>query len=141
MPSFVYHSAKKAIMDGSIDFSAPDTFKIALLAATHTPDQVNHEDLLDISADEISGSGYSAGGYTLSGPTLTRTGATVKFDADDYIVAALTPDFRYAVVYDDTHANDILIALLDPGSLQEPGGEAVKLSFHANGIFTLTDAV
>jgi hypothetical protein len=139
MASFVYHSAKEYIANGAIDLDN-DTLKVALLGSGHTPDQANDANYADVSADEISGSGYTAGGATLSGVTVTRSGATVKLDATDPEWTALAPDFRYAVLYDDTHASDTLIALLDPGALQSPSGQNARVVFDANGILTLTDA-
>ena len=139
MASFVYHSAKEKIADGSILLDS-HTFKIMLLDATHTSDQANHGVKADIVADEITGSGYTAGGETIVNTAVSRSGATVKFDGDDVQITGLSPDFRYAVVYDDDDASDALVCLLDPGSLQEPGGSTVNLAFNANGIFTLTDA-
>lgn len=139
MASFVYHSAKEHIAKSAIDLDS-HTFKMALLSSSHTPDQTNDTVLTDVSTEEVSGTGYTAGGYTLANVTVTRSGATVKFDADDIVVNALDPSFRYAVVYDDTHASDALLCLLDPGALQEPAGDAVKLAFNASGILTLTDA-
>jgi hypothetical protein len=139
MASFVYHSAKEGIADGSILLES-HTFKLMLLDATHTPDQANHAVKADIVSDEVSGDGYSSGGGTISNTAVTRSGATVKFDGDDVEFAGLAPDFRYAVVYDDTHASDALVALLDPGSLQEPNGSTTQLIFNASGILTLTDA-
>lgn len=138
MASFVYNSAKKAIIDGSIDL-LNDSLKIMLLDSDHVPDATDTEKA-DVVADEISGTGYTAGGAALSNVSLTRSGAVVTFDADDVVIDDLSPDFRYAVIYDDTHADDALIALLDPGALQEPGGLDAKLKFNASGIFTLTDA-
>ena len=138
MASFVYDSAKESIADGTILLES-HTFKVMLLDATHTPDQANHVNKSDIVSDEISGSGYTAGGAAIASTAVTRNGATVKFDGDDVTINSLIPDFRYAVVYDDTHTDDALVALLDPGSLQEPGGDSIKLVFDSNGIFTLTD--
>jgi hypothetical protein len=137
MASFVYDSAKEYIADGSIDLK-DHSFKVMLLDNTHAPAKDTHTVKTDVVGDEISGDGYTAGGSALTS-SFARSTVTVKFDADDVVLTGLVPDWRYAVVYDDTHANDALVALLDPGSLQQPAGTNIKLTFNAAGIVTLTD--
>lgn len=137
MADFIYDKAKDKILDGSI--IPTHTFKAVLLSAAHTPGKSTHETLSDVSGDEVSGVGYTAGGYTLASVSLTRSGAVVKFDAADIAVAALNPSFRYVVVYDDSHASDALLALLDPGELVVPAGAPVDIEFDPDGIFSLTD--
>lgn len=143
MASFVYHSGKEKIMDGTILLES-HTIKAVLLTSSHTPDQANHDEYADISANEASssGTGYTAGGVALSGLTVTRAGAIVTLDATDYTFASLTTGaaFRYVALYDDTVAGDPLICLCDPGSLQTPDGNAVVLQWNASGLVTLTDA-
>jgi hypothetical protein len=138
MASFVYHNAKELILNGGIDLLS-DTIKLMLLGSGYTP-SASHSLKSDVSAYEISGTGYTAGGAALANKSVARTGATAKFDADDVEFTELSPSYRYAVLYDDTHANDALIALLDPGALQEPGGRTAKIIFDSSGILTLTDA-
>jgi hypothetical protein len=137
MASFVYDSAKEYIADGSIDLK-DHSFKVMLLSASHTPSKSGDSVKADVVAEEISGDGYTAGGGALA-TTFSRAAAVVKFDAPDPVFIALVPDWRYAVVYDDTHASDALVALLDPLALQEPGGINIRLNFDAAGIVTLTD--
>lgn len=137
MPSFVYDAAKKGVLDGSIALET-DTIKLALLTDAHSPSAAD-EFYADVEPDEISGDGYTAGGIEID-VALSRTGDTVEFDAVDIDIESLAPDFRYAVVYSDTGASKPLLALLDPGALQEPSGGSVTLTFNASGIFTLTDA-
>ena len=137
MASFVYDSAKEYIADGSIDLK-DHSFRVMLLHNTHTPAKDTHTVKADVVGNEVSGAGYTAGGSALTS-SFARSTVTVKFDADDVVLTGLAPDWRYAVIYDDTHANDALVALLDPGSLQQPAGTNIKLTFNASGIVTLTD--
>jgi hypothetical protein len=137
MPSFVYDSAKLSKLDGSINLST-HSFKLMLLTDSHTPSKSGHTVKADVSGDEVSGGGYSAGGKAMT-TGISRNGAVVSFDSDNILTLALGPDWRYAVVYDDSHANDALVALLDPGALQEPGGGDYVLAFDAEGVLTATD--
>jgi hypothetical protein len=138
MSSFVYDKAKLRFAKGEIDLDS-HTFKAVLLKNAHTPAKDTHDLLADITADEIGGTGYVTGGWALTGVTVTRATVTVKFDAADLSTPALANDFRYIAIYDDTHADDALLCLVDPGELKSPGGLVVILAWHANGICTLTD--
>jgi|ERR1700733_1317548 len=70
--SFIYTKAKNSVLNGSFNF-ASDTLKFMLLTSSYTPSQDNDGVYSDISANEVSGTGYTAGGVTLSGVTVTKT--------------------------------------------------------------------
>jgi hypothetical protein len=143
MSSFVYHSANEKIHNGTILLES-HAIKAVLLDSSHTPDQANHDEYADISADEVSdsGTGYTAGGVALSGVTVTKSGAVTTLDATDYTFASLTSGaaFRYVALIDDDVAGDPLICLLDPGSEQIPDGGSVILEWNTSGIITFTVA-
>lgn len=72
-------------------------------------------------------SGQSSGTYALdfNDITLTSTGGT-------------TGPFRYVYIYDDTVANDPLVAYFDYGSsITLQADESIDITFHANGLFTV----
>lgn len=52
-----------------------DTIKAALLTNSHTPDLDAHEVFSQVSAQEVSGAGYTAGGVALGSKTITYTAA------------------------------------------------------------------
>lgn len=114
-----------------------DTFKVYLSNATPSAsaDDVK-TDLAEISA----GNGYTAGGtdvqnlYSESGGTGTLTGTDITWTASGGTIGP----FRYAVMYDDTHASDILISWWDyASSITLNAGESFTVDFGAS-IFTLT---
>lgn len=111
--NFIYHPGLQALLNGTIDLLT-DTIKAALLDDGHVPDR-DDEFFSDVSADEVSATGYTAGGFALTGKTLVDIGSGTKFDAEDYSFAELAAgaDFRFIVLYDDSVANDPLIALID----------------------------
>ena len=79
MASGIYDVFKGDLMKGDVDIhTSGDTIKIALLDNSHSFTSTN-DVWGDISANEISGTGYTAGGATLAGQAVTE-GTTTKFD-------------------------------------------------------------
>lgn len=114
-----------------------DTFRIYLSNATPSAS------LDDVKADlaEIAGgNGYTANGadvqnlYSEAGGVGTLTGTDITWTASGGTIGP----FRYAVMYDDTHASDILISWWDYASaITLNDGESFTVDFGAS-IFTLT---
>lgn len=137
-----YFTARERLMDGSYDVDG-DTFICLLLDNAHTPDLAAHDDLSDVVDEEIADTDYAR--VTLTTVTWDETNGTVTFDADD-IDFGTSVDIaaRYAVIFDDTHASDGLLAYLD---LNDGGSSNVSSSasefviqIAATGIFTLTQS-
>lgn len=121
-----------------------DAIKVALCTATYVPDQDLH-DYFDDVTNQVVGTGYTAGGATLTTPTLVYTAPTnvLKFDADDVSWANSTITARYAVIYDATPATAAtqpLIAYVDFGADVVSSAGAFTITWHADGIVTVTVA-
>jgi len=114
--------------------AAGDTVKVYL--TNNTPDadlDVNKADLAGITEQN----GYAAADIqndvSESSGTLSMTGVDYEWT----FTGAIGP-FRYAVLYNETHASDALIGYYDYGAEQSFGnGEKLKIDFGAT-IFTLT---
>lgn len=119
-----------------LDDTTADRFKVMLVTSAYTPDFGTHDFKADVT-NEITGTGYSAGGESLTSVTLTQTGGTITWDADDVTWASSTLTARGAVVYDDSLASDPLICYIDFGSDKSSSSGDFVLSFNASGIFTL----
>lgn len=134
MASGIYNRFKANLMNKEIDLEA-DTVKVMLLNNSHSFD-ATHNTLSQVSANQITGTGYTAGGATLSGKAVTQA-ATTKWDATDpeWTTASFTA--YHAVIYDDTMANDDLILSLDFGGAQTITAATFKIAFDAAGIVTL----
>ena len=135
MASFLYDSFREYIADGTIDVD-DDTFKVALLSDTHTPSAA-HTTFADVAADEISGTGYTAGGATLQNVTWTRSGSVATFSASDPVWIDATFDAGYAVVYDATSANNVLVCIIDFGGNKYVSEGRFTVSLNADGLFRL----
>lgn len=139
--TFIYNSFKLKIFDSStkIDLSnGGDTIKLALLANTYTPSIDNHEFFDDVSAHEVSATGYTAGGQTIANQAVSQdnTGDEGVYDGDNVTWANSSITARYAVLYKDTGTpgTSPLIGYIDFGEDKESEGDNFIVSFDAEGI-------
>jgi hypothetical protein len=102
----------------------------------HTFDPT-HNLWADVSANEISGTGYTANGVVLAGAGVTQ-GATTKFDGTDSQWTTATFTAYYAVLWDNTMVGDDLICCFDFGGAKTVTAGTFTVQWHANGIITLT---
>jgi hypothetical protein len=110
-----------------------DSFKLALVADTHTPDFNAHDFFADLT-NEVSGTGYTAGGAVTTGETITVSGGFVTIDFTD--VAWTTSTFsgvRAGIWYDDTLASDPLICSNNFGSDFSVTAGTLTVVVNANG--------
>jgi hypothetical protein len=137
-----YGSLITKAFNKEIDWES-DTIKVALVTSSYTPNQDSHDYFDDVSANEVSGTGYTAGGATLASKTIGYTSGTnvTKFDAADVSWTSSTITARYAVIYDTTpgtSATNPLIAYVDFGSDQSSSNGTFAIVWDAAGIFTTT---
>lgn len=127
---------------GAIDFSS-DTFKAMLMDTSFTYNQDTHGTVSDVSSDEIT----SAGGYARE--TLVVDTAWSQNDTDNKGVIAWDDvtwtasgasfdDFLAVIIYDDTHASDVIVGCIALGQTLSVGdGNSFQLQ---NIGFELGDA-
>lgn len=118
-----------------------DTFKVKLLSAATF--DASHTTLAATGGTETTtGTGYTAGGQALTNVAVTTvTTNDAKFDADDVIWTASGGSITasYAILYNDTDADDPPIAFIDfDGSQSATDGANFKIVWNSNGIFTFT---
>lgn len=111
-----------------------DTFKIALVNSTYTPNQDtdNYASLAGLTANELSGGGYARA--TLGTKTLTYDAPTntVRFKAADAAFGpGFTGTFRYAVVFKDTGTagTSPLMGYIDFGADQSIASGTFTINF------------
>lgn len=137
-----YNSFRKYVADGTIDLDT-HTFKVMLVASGYTPSTA-HTVKTDVTNELSTANGYTAGGATLGSVTWSHSGGTATFDAADTVWTASGGSIvaRYAVIYDDTAANDELVCyiLLDttPADVTTTAGNTLTLQWNGSGIFTIT---
>lgn len=137
MASGMYDRLKANLFNKEVDLEA-DIVKVMLLDNSHSFTST-HNVIGDVSANEISGTGYTAGGGTLAGKAVTQ-GASSKWDATDIEWTTATFTAYHAVIYDDTVATDDLIISIDFGGAKSVSAGTFKIQWHVNGIITLATA-
>jgi len=144
MPSKLYGNFLKQALNKEIDWDS-DTIKVALLSSSYTPNQDTHDYYDDVSANEVTGTGYTTGGITLGSMTSTYDGTNnvIVLDAADVTWSSSTITARYAVVYDDTPATagtKPLIGYVDFGSDQSSTNGNFTITWDSTGIVRITVA-
>jgi len=134
MASGIYNRFKANLMNKVVDLEA-DTIKVMLLNNSHAF-TATHNVIGDVSANEVSGTGYTAGGATLAGKAVTQA-ATTKWDATDLTWGSSTITAYHAGIYDDTVGTDDLIASIDFGGAKSSSSGNFTIQWHADGIITL----
>jgi hypothetical protein len=135
-----YGLAAKHLANGDVDWDS-DTFKVMLTTSGYTPNQDSHEFRSDVSNELAASGNYSAGGEALTGNAKSYDSATnqERLDADDVVFDDLTPSaaFRYAVIYKSrggASSADELIAYVDFGANQDPGGSDFQIQWPSTGV-------
>ena len=136
-----YDAFKTAQFNGNaIDFDT-SALTVALVTSSYTPSRTSHDFFDDVSANEVSGTGYSAGGAALTTKTLTISNNVLTYDADDLTFTQNAGGFsnaRYAVLYLNTGSagTSRLVAYNDLVSDRGNVNSDLVLQF-PNGIFTV----
>ena len=134
MASGIYQRFKANLMNKEVDLEG-DTIRVMLLDSNHSF-TATHNQLSDVSTNEISGTGYTANGEALASKAVTQA-ATTKFDAADTSWTSASFTAAHAVIYDDTLTNNDLICSIDFGGNQTVVSGTFTISWHADGIITL----
>lgn len=145
MASGVYNIFKEHILEGSYDL-VNDSCKVGLLNNSHTfaASSVTNDGWADISANEVSGTGYTATGQAIANPTVTvdNTDNEGVFDGDDVTWSSSTITAYHAVVYDDTitvtPTADALICSIDFGGPQSSSSGNFTIQWATEGIINIT---
>ncbi len=135
----LYNHTAARFADGSN--AVGDTYKVKLLTAATF--DATHTTLAGTGGTEATaGTGYTAGGAALTGVAVTTvTTNDAKFDANDvtWTASGGSVTASYAILYNDTDANDPPVAFIDFGGSESAGdGTDFKIIWNASGIFTFT---
>ena len=133
-------------VSGGIDLDS-DTIVCVLLGTGYTPGRTTHSTWADISAQEITGTGYTTGGVALANKANTHSGGTGTWDADDVSWSTATITAKYAVLVrragGSLVSGDLLIAYCDLNTASGSAtvsstGATFTVAMNASGILTIT---
>lgn len=144
---FVKYLGGTLVSQKGMDFDAGgDAFKLGLIDSTATPTAALATPVWgDLSANQVSGSGYTAGGATLASQSYNEASGTATFDATDVTwsqASGGTSGFTgayWAILYDDTITSpaDPAVCFVDMGGPVNNNDGDVTVSWNASGIFTV----
>ena len=112
---------------------ATDTIKLALFTSSAS---LGAGTTAYSTSNEVSGTGYTAGGVALTSTTVSTSGTTAFFDADDPTFTSASFTARGALIYNSSNS-DKAIAVLDFGGDFTVSSGTFKIVFPAAG----TDAI
>lgn len=121
-------SFKAEILDEQHDLVA-DTLKIALYTSSASLDAST---TAFTTSNEISGTGYSSGGVELTSRTVSTSGTTAFFDADDPTWTSASFTARGALIYNSTNSNKAIAVLNFGGDFTVSSG-TFRIVFPAAG--------
>jgi hypothetical protein len=107
-------SFKQEVLVAEHDFTlAAHSFKTSLYTSSAT---LSAATTAYTATNEVSGTGYTATGAALTNVTPTTSGTTALTDFADLTWSTATITARGAMIYNDTHASDACVLILDFGS-------------------------
>ena len=121
-------SFKAEILDEQHDLVA-DTLKIALYTSSAS---LGAGTTAFTTSNEITGTGYSSGGVELTNRTVSTTGTTAFFDADDPTWTSASFTARGALIYNSTNSNKAIAVLNFGGDFSVSSG-TFRIVFPAAG--------
>jgi hypothetical protein len=143
----VFNIAKLKLVNGTHDLDT-HTFKMVLCANSQAIDATFAGSSANARYADLTGEVAANGtnGYTTGGKTLTmsvsRSGANVAVDCDDQSWTGATITAKYAVIFNDTAANDDLLGFCDLETGNATGISAtsgtIAVNINASGLFTLS---
>jgi len=106
-------SFKQEILEAEHDFTnAAHTMRAALYTSSAT---INATTTAYTVTNEVSGAGYVAKGNALTNVTPTTSGTTALTDFADTTWSTSTITARGAMIFNDSHASDASVLVLDFG--------------------------
>jgi len=129
MPDFIkFYGFCEAVHEKKHDLSA-DSFKLLLSNTAPSLSNTQKSDITEISA----GNGYSAGGISLTVTSSSSSSGLYTWIVADATLTAsggsINP-WRYAVLYNDTSTNDLLVGYLDyTYSVTIASGQSIVFDF------------
>lgn len=115
--------------------------KVLMVTDSETPDFTADDFRDDVTANEVSGTGYTAGGNTLTSTEITLSSGVLTYDAADSSWSSSTISNAMAAVgyfaRGGASSADELIFLSDFVTAASTSNGTFAVQWHASGIFTV----
>jgi hypothetical protein len=119
-----YPSAFAAMFNN--DNNTGDTYKLMLLANAYDYSNA-HTVVADVSANQISGTGYTTGGATITvAAGQSADNSKTEFTLGSVLFSSATISFYKGVIYNST--SNALLLYLDFGGVQNANGQNYQLN-------------
>lgn len=132
---------KQLIDTVGLSMESETAVKVLMVTDTETPDFTVDDFRADVTANEVSGTGYTAGGNTLTSTELTLASGVLTYDAADVSWAASTISNAMAGVgyfaRGGADTADELIFLSDFVTAASSSSGTFTIQWHASGIYTV----
>lgn len=132
---------KQLIDTIGLSLESETAVKVLMVTDSETPDFTADDFRNDVTANEVSGTGYSAGGATLTSTEITLSGGVLTYDAADVSWASSTiANAMAAVGYfsrGGADTADELIWLSDFVTAASTTNGTFTIQWNASGIFTI----
>lgn len=149
MANFVYNVAKKQLLDGDLDFNAPNDIRILLLelATDENPDDDTVAAVLArAGTTELTSTGYARQALAGETTSLDDPNDRAEFDANDVTFSAVSQAAAETVVgwlvfkfiTDDNGSIPIIFVDTATGLPLTPNGSDITITWNAEGILQLT---
>lgn len=127
-----FNSFIEAVFEGQHNF-ASNTFKVYLSNTSPAAANSVKADIAEIA----NGNGYTTGGQTVTISSSSQTGGTYTAAVNQTLTWTASggniASFRYAIMYNDTSATDLLVGWWDYGSSISPAaGETFQWVMNTN---------
>lgn len=145
MADFVYNIAKFQLLNGDLDFNAPDDIRMLLLEAAtdENPDDVDVQAVL-ARAGTTELATYTRHTFAGEGTTQDDANDRAEFDATDAVFSAVVAQnaiVAYVIfkfITDDASSIPIMFVDSATGLPLTPNGSDITITWDAQGILQLT---
>jgi hypothetical protein len=142
MASGIYNRAFYDLCTGQSSLSGVESYMVVLVQSyTFNKDHCSYP---DVSATEITGTGYTAGGNTLLSPAVTQDDANdwAKWDAADETWTSATFSTHGAVVMHapGSDVTSMLVCFFSFGTNQTVSSGDFTIQWDSNGLITFAQA-
>lgn len=111
---YKFYSFVEAVYEKKHDFSS-DQFKILL---TNTAPSLSWTQKSDVTGELTTGNGYTSGGTNITTTSCTQSSGLLTVIFQDVVFTGTGSGFgpfRYAVIFNETSTNDLLVGYYDYG--------------------------